>query len=369
MNEQPIIEGEIVEDRALAVRDRDRALTVGEVANEYARAAVFDDFLSGKAANTIRRHHVDLTTFADYLKEATATKKKPEGDFGSADDFQHTPDAWQGITWGLVESFKRWLLGEGYAIGTVNLKLSTVRTYAEQARKAGAIPQQEYALIRLVKGYTHKEGRHVDEKREAQGQPTRRGSKKAEAVKLSEKDANKLKRLQTEKRPQGQPNTPQGRRDALLMSLLLDLGLRVGEVAQLKVTDFDLKEKTVKVERPKVDLIQTHALGGDVWRAVKAWFDSGDAPAVGPLLRGSHKGGALTDPGMSARAITGRVRVLGEAVGVEGLSAHDCRHYWATAAVKDGVNAFRLQQAGGWASMVMPQRYVEASEIANEGML
>jgi hypothetical protein len=49
------------------------------------------------------------------------------------------------------------------------------------------------------------------------------------------------------------------------------------------------------------------------------------------------------------------------------MSAHDCRHYWATLWA-DKVDVLRLQEAGGWPSLVMPPRYVEESEIANEGM-
>jgi integrase len=91
-------------------------------------------------------------------------------------------------------------------------------------------------------------------------------------------------------------------------------------------------------------------------------------PAIGPLLRGSRKGGALTEGGMSERAITGRVRELGERIGVGGLSPHDCRHYWATFWA-DKVDVLRLQEAGGWSSLTMPRRYVEEAEIANEGMV
>jgi len=32
---------------------------------------------------------------------------------------------------------------------------------------------------------------------------------------------------------------------------------------------------------------------------------------------------------MSDRAITGRVCFLGKKLGLDGLSAHDCRHFWA----------------------------------------
>lgn len=50
---------------------------------------------------------------------------------------------------------------------------------------------------------------------------------------------------------------------------------------------------------------------------------------MGALLRGSRKGGELTHAGMTERAITARVRALGEELDIDGLSAHDCRHYWA----------------------------------------
>ena len=43
------------------------------------------------------------------------------------------PTAWSGITYGLIAGFVRWLLQNGYAVGTVNLKLSTVKQYAKLA--------------------------------------------------------------------------------------------------------------------------------------------------------------------------------------------------------------------------------------------
>ena len=72
---------------------------------------------------------------------------------------------------------------------------------------------------------------------------------------------------------------------------------------------------------------------------------------------------------MTARALTARVRDLGTAVGLVGLSAHDLRHYWATQAARSGTPLDRLQDAGGWASPAMPLRYVETAKIANQGVL
>ena len=127
--------------------------------------------------------------------------------------------------------------------------------------------------------------------------------------------------------------------------------------------------------RPKVDKIQTHKLTADTLTAAQAYMvaggdaAAGTAVAQGPVLRASRKGGALQDAGITARALTARVRDLGAAVGLVGLSAHDLRHYWATRAARNGTPLDRLQDAGGWASPAMPLRYVETAKIANQGVL
>jgi integrase len=188
--------------------------------------------------------------------------------------------------------------------------------------------------------------------------PTRTGRKKAQAVSLKLEQARQLK---------DQPDTPQGRRDALLMCLLLDHGLRCGEVAGLQVTDFNLTAGELHFYRPKVDKTQTHRLSRACLRAAKAYF-AVDAPAIGSVLRASRKNGELNKSGMSEQAITERVRILGAQIGVVGLSAHDCRHYWATHAARGKTPLDRLQDAGGWSSPAMPMRYIEAAKIANIGV-
>jgi integrase len=253
------------------------------------------------------------------------------------------------------------MLGEGYAVGTVNIKLSTVKTYAKLAFTAGAIAHAEFAMIQTVTGYRAIEGRNVDQTRET----TRKGYKKAEHTRLTHEQVKALKT---------QPDTPQGRRDALLMCLLLDHGLRVSEVADLVVTGFDLKAGMMAFHRRKVNKTQTHRLTPDAKRALAAYVSAGDIPAAGQLLRASGKAkknqdAPLTHAGMSTRAITKRVAELGAAIGVTPLSAHDCRHAWATRSAKRNPdNPLRLQEAGGWNSLAMPRRYIEAAAIANEGL-
>ena len=317
----------------------------GHAANRAAAANVFADYISRKAANTIKAQGFDLAVFAQFLNSAGIV----------VDDLQSNPDSWEGMTWGIVEAFVKWQLQDGYTTASINRRLSTVKTYAKLAAKAGVLSAEALALIKTVSGYGQKEAKRVNEKRPT----TSKGTKKAAAVVIDDSIAAHLK---------AQPGSPQGRRDALLMALLLDHGLRAGEVAALQVNNFDLKAGTMVFDRPKVGKVQTHKLSADTLRAVRAWFDSGDCPALGPILRGSRKGGHLTGSGMSTTAISERVRSLGAELDIDGLSAHDCRHHWATRWAGK-VDVFRLQEAGGWNSLAMPRRYVEHAKIANDGMV
>ena len=321
----------------------------GQAANKAAGAAAFVDYRSRKADNTLRRQAADLALFGQFLADVGT----------QAGDLATDPESWAGITWGLVTAYARWQLTRGYAVSSINGHLSTVKIYSKLAAKAGAITPQELAMIHTVEGYSHKEIKHVDEKRTAAGVGTRKSTKKADPVSLTPAQVKQLK---------AQPNTPQGRRDRLMLCLMLDLGLRVGELAALTVDCFNLAESTLTFYRAKVDRTQTHKLINGCRAAARDWLNSGDAPAIGNVWRSSRKGGELAGAGMTERGITKRVAALGAAIGVSGLSAHDLRHNWATQAARNGTPLDRLQDAGGWSSLAMPGRYIEAAKIANTGI-
>lgn len=335
----------------------------GQAASRAAAQGVIADYLGRKTANTRRRMAGDVATFAAYLVDCEAGAAA--GELAAFAELVRTwhptgpaPDlgAWAGTTWGLVAGFVQWQLSEGYAVGAVNVRLSTVKTFCKLATQAGTLAPGELPLIRAVAGYTQTEGRNLDTTREV----TRRDkSKKAQPVAIAPDLAARLKT---------QPDTAQGRRDRLIMCLLLDHGLRVGELAALAVTDFDTQGGRLVFYRQKVNKTQTHRLTEDTRQALAVWIAAGDCPPLGSILRGSYKGGALGAAGMTERAITARVATLGAAVGLAGLSAHDCRHYWATQAARHKTDPFALRDAGGWSSLAMPSRYVEAAKIANEGV-
>lgn len=323
----------------------------GQAANAVASKNVFARELAEVSENTRVSYQADLTTWSEYLVAAGV-------DIASC-DFYNSPDCWRGVTHGLVLGFKEWMLRRGFAIASVNRKLSCVRRFCKMAATAGALASDELALIQTVRTIKRGKGLELDEKR-SQRRIERPAAKKASAVLLTDEQAKRLK---------SQPDTPQGRRDSLLMCLLLDHGLRAGELIGLTLADFNLKKGTVSFWREKVKKQQTHKLTADTLRALRAYVDAGDAPALGPILRASRKGGQLvTQGGMTTVSVSERVRTLGAAVGVQGLSAHDCRHTWATHAVTQGTDPFALKEAGGWSALATVGRYVEAAKIANEGV-
>lgn len=380
MSDQPLAVTVIAEDTAPTTIVAEHAAIRAEAAaaaNQAAADHIFAEHWELLARTTRRRHVGDLSLFARYLAALQVIDPAQEDAMSAALPYQSS--AWRNVTWGLVKGFARWMLDEGYATSSVNVRLATVKRYAKLAHQAGAITEQEAQLIASVRGYGGKQARNLDagraqtRKLDAQGKP----AKKAKAVLISDQQVWRLKQ---------QPDTPQGRRDALLMSILLDHGLRVGEVAALSIGSINLAANTLTFYREKVDLTQTLALESDVHTAAERYLHTDRAGAVpdAPLFLASRKNGELVDSlvklgrasgqtelrrqPFTVRAIQTRVRLLGEAVGLQGLSPHDCRHCWTTRALQAKSNLIDVQHAGGWSSITMLARYANAAAIANEGV-
>lgn len=351
----------------------------GQAANRMAGDSIFQRYLSEKSANTIKRHARDLELFAEYMLDIGIMP-----DRGA--DFQTNPDAWHGVTWGIVEGFIHWQLREGYAISSVNARLSTVKVYAQMAVKAEAIDRQEGMLIQSVKGFSRAGGHNVDQQREQtrisevsyaykpDGKRrsvvvTRRSTKKRSATMLDEATAVFLKKPRNK--------SPQAHRDALLMCLLLDHGLRASEVALLTYASLDLRKGELRFYRPKVKGTAhewtVHKMTGDLYNIALTYARSLYPPALkpnGPLLltttrlRKDGTGGELRTNGLNRVRISERVSFLGKQAGLsEKLSAHDCRHFCATRMARLDYGVDELMAWFGWTSAQTAMRYVTAVDV------
>lgn len=318
---------------------------IGSLANAQATGNIFRDYRARKAENTVINQDYALQLWANYLQE--------QGAEDAANKRWHlSASAWAGVTWGLVDGFVRWMLRNSYAIATINHRLSVIKIYARLAARAGAIPADELTRITTIQSYGHTEGKRVDRKRDT----ARRGSKKEDSLTLGDAQARKLKTCHDD--------TPQGARDRLIMTLLLDLGLRTSELVSIEWQHINGDQITI--HRKKTNHTDLMVLSPDCRAALDAWRPyRDDGPYV---LRSSRKGGILTSNGMGARAINKRVWQMGrDWLGIQNLSPHDLRHTWATNAARHS-SPFALRDAGGWKSMQTPARYVERAKVVNNGI-
>lgn len=297
----------------------------GAAANQAAAQQLFTRYRSRLAEETRRRHDADLRCFAGFL----ASCQIVTGDLASE------PASWSGLTWGLVEAFVVWQQQQGYAVGSINVRLSTVKAYARLAMQAGALSHEAYGAIRAVRGFRGAEGRRMD----AQRSTTRTGHKKATPTTVSREQLGQLKAT----------DDP---RLQLLLCLLFDHGLRVGEIALLERHHFDIDRGLLCFYRPKVDKTQHLRLSAATQAAAQRYVPS--VPS-GRLFPGT-------------RQIRRLIAAAGEELGIADLSPHDGRHSWATRALQAGSPLKAVQDAGGWASPAMPLRYAESAAIANEGV-
>lgn len=346
----------------------------GQAANEAAAHHLFAEYQQTKSANTLKRQQTDLNLFASYLNAASVP--------ASGDWLIAQPKAWAGVSWGLVKGFVAWQLQEGYAVSSANMRLATVRVYARLAAQAGFLSSDNSFLITAVKGYSRKEGRNIDEKRPVkrkgeisyqsktrQGkrmEVTREAVKKVAPVVITDEVA---KRLKTE-----HANTPSGRRNKLILCLLLDHGLRADEVAGLVVGDVSIKEGELCFYRPKVDKVSRHKLTADTLSAAQQYLAlNAAAEPDKPLFRPSRKGGQLvedTTQPIDRIDVSRLVHRLGKRLAQEKglsaltkLSAHDCRHFCATDMARKGYDVKHLMQWFGWSSPAMAMRYVAEREV------
>lgn len=323
----------------------------GQIANIYAKSNVWEVYHQEITDNTRRRQLNDLESYCQYLAAMGIER--------TAEEMFNNPQAWAGTTYGLLTGYVEWTLQQGYSIGTINVRLATLRKYCILAGPSpegtDVLDQVTLSLILTVKGVAGKKARNRDREREV----TRIGAKKADATTITTAQALALKKA----------STPHARgtqkRDAVLMGLLIEHAFRCGEVASLNIEQFDMQAGTLTLYREKTDQTETHKLKKHTFMALETYLAE-EQRTSGPLFMG-NKGQRL-----SQRAINARVDTLGAQVGIDTtktLSPHDLRHFWAFDALRNKTPFDQVKSGGGWKSDSMVLRYARRAGIANEGVV
>lgn len=323
-------------------------LNIGQLANAAAASAAFDLYRQEISQRTIENQKQSLALFERYLSD------KGMAATGLVDGSAW----WAQVTHGLVKGYRQWMLKEGYSLGSVNVRLGHVRTYARVAFEAGLIGDDEHGRISLVKGIQTTARHNVDEKREV----TRIGTKKAEFNTVSVEQIEKI--LDT------RPPTPRGRRDALIIALGAYVGFRVTEQILLSDKDINLAENLIHVWRPKIKKHHFYSMEPRLRACVMAVM--GDYPTGVLLHRNRHTGHGkryddLSDEPMTRQAVFNAVKAMGLEIGIRNLSPHDLRHTGATLVSKTNT-LIELIEWGGWSNANTALGYVKRNQVRNQNV-
>ncbi len=157
------------------------------------------------------------------------------------------------------------------------------------------------------------------------------------------------------------PDTVIGRRDAAIMSLLFDSGLRSIELCRLRLDDLNLDEKELHV-RIKGGAVLPGWWGERTAGYLTAWLAVRVArPGVETVfvsIRGRTAGNSITDGGLRAA-----LRAVGQRAKIPGVSPHAFRRGFAVAMSAAGVPDNILKDLGRWSDTSMIRRYTLAQRV------
>lgn len=238
----------------------------------------------GKSSLTVKNYKVDLERFVAWLNENT-TKEDP-----------HTTPTTPG------------------EIGRV-----TVKDYAQFLKTSGKVAPAtaNRRIISLKAFFTFLLDKGIIATNPTTDVKTKSIQKQNEIKWLSRNEVSKLfHALETAPREGKEKKS----RDKAILSILVNCGLRVSELAELKLDDLDLEKGFLTVFSGKGEKYRKVPVGKATTKAIQEWLSYRKADAETNYLFTSKRSPKLTD-----RAVQHIFEKLTKAVGFE-VTPHMCRH-------------------------------------------
>jgi integrase len=281
-------------------------------------AAIFDRLrlavLNGVTANNSKRNYaLALDELASFSKE----RKQP-------------------ISRALLLEFRATLLARNLSASTVNVKLSAIRKLVGEAKRAGLLGAEEASHMTDVPNIAQ------------------RGARLGNW--LTKEQAKELLAVPDR-------STLQGKRDYVILALLVGCALRRQELASLDVETIQLREgRWVLADlEGKGRRVRTVAIPIWVKHGINAWMTAAGIEE-GRLLRSIRKGGKKIGVGLSDWSVWSVVEQAAKDIGIERFGAHDLRRTCAKLCRKAGGDLEQIKFLLGHSSIQTTERYLGSEQ-------
>ena len=242
----------------------------------------------------------------------------------------------QGLSRALLMEYRAAMVEKKLSASTVNVRLSAVRKLVGEAQRNGIIDAEEAANLAGVPNLPQKGARLGN-------WLTRDQAKEL----LTVPDRSTLK----------------GKRDYVILSLLVGCALRRQELASLNIDCIQLREgRWVLADlRGKGGRVRTVAIPVWVKQGINAWMIAAKIED-GRLLRPISKCGKLIGDELGDWAIWSVVEQCAKEIGIEHFGAHDLRRTCAKLCRKNGGDLEQIKFLLGHSSIQTTERYLGSEQ-------
>ncbi len=237
---------------------------------------------------------------------------------------------WEQLNYAAVAKVRTALLDDGYAVSSVNMALSVLRSVAQTAFNLNCMNAETLARIRSVKrvsGDIQRKGRALD---------------KQEIRAL----------IQAAKQ---HPQPARRCRDTAIVLTLCGTGLRAGELVKLERRDYDNGILTVRQGKGR-KYREIHVANA-VDKAILAWLkvsaDEDDSALFSRIQRNSK----VASQPLTTTGLTGILEQLQQTSGIARFTPHDMRRTFITCLLEQGVDINTVRQLAGHSDISTTTRY------------
>jgi site-specific recombinase XerD len=231
----------------------------------------------------------------------------------------------------VVQQYRAKLENDHLAASTINVRLAAIRKLALEAADNGLLAPERAAAIARTRGVKH--------------QGVRAGNW------LTKEQAEQLLNAPD-------TTTRKGRRDRVLLALLIGCGLRRTEVAELTFEHIQQRDGRWAIVdlRGKGNRLRTVPMPGWAQVAIGHWAAAAGLSS-GKLLHALNKADRLAGEGMTPQSVFMTVQAYARPLGLA-AAPHDLRRTFAKLAHKGRAALEQIQLSLGHASILTTERYL-----------